>query len=94
MLFFIRFIITILILVIAHPFIQVGQYTSFALTLALLGTIALIWGPYLTGSGFMVGSAPRRVMIDRETPGCVWKVWGWMCWILVAIMVLTHKCCP
>lgn len=87
----IRFAISILILVITYPFIKAGPYTNFAVILAILGTVALVCGSHMTGSGFKVGSPVRHVTVDQETPGCVWKMWGWFCWIVVILMVLGYR---
>ena len=87
----IRLVISFFILLITFPFIKAGQYTGFALILALLGTISLVCGSHMTGNGFSIGSPDRSVMIDRPTPGCVWKIWGWLCWIVVILLVIGHK---
>ena len=85
-----RLVICFIILLITFPFIEAGQYTEFALMLALLGTISLVCGSQMTGSDFTIGAPNRFVTIDHPTPGCVWKIWGWLCWIVVILLVIGH----
>ena len=86
----IRLVICVFIFMMTYPFIEAGQYTGFALVLALLGTISLVCGSQMTGSDFIIGSPSRYVTIDQPTPGCIWKIWGWLCWIVVILLVIGH----
>lgn len=88
---FIRLVISLVLFALISPLIKAGQYTHFALILSFLGTLALVCGSEMTGRGFAVGSIVRNVTVDQSTPGCVWKVWGWFCWIVVLLLVIGSK---
>ena len=53
----------------------------------LLGTVALVFGYDMTGSGFYA----RYHHVDKGTPGCVWILLGIICWVFAIWFYIAEK---
>lgn len=62
----------------------VGPGAELAPIFAGFGSVSFFLGPYADMAGFFV----QGIFVDSETPGCVWKAFGIMLWIVAAVILL------
>ncbi len=76
-----KILIFVLVLFIAYLIFDLDKLEDMEKRIVavpiVLGTVALVFGYDMTGSGFVA----KYHYVDKGTPGCVWIALGIICWV-------------